>query len=142
MNQLSLFDEAAQAPQKPLNVETHIRAKNDAIEPAVERSAPPATSDVAQQFTAEATQFCASMSLTVTQWQILTKACTTEELVIVHELLKVKRHRSGKRAKRATQIRDWLADEQRRLKPLTWYQFQECKPRWPVHVIFPRITHH
>lgn len=82
--------------------------------------------------------FASSFGLTLEQYQKLASRCTTDELVTCLELLKAKHHRSGYRARLAQTIRTWFdGADPSHFKPLSYWQFKNAAPKWPVHYNFP-----
>jgi hypothetical protein len=87
---------------------------------------------------ARQTAFAAEFGLSYEQYKKLATACNSTELVTCLELLKAKKHRSAYRATLAASVRAWLVEDiPVHAKPLSFYQFRNAEPKWPVHYNFP-----
>lgn len=81
-------------------------------------------------------KFAARFNLSLDEYLRIMRVSTTEEAVVILELLKVRKHRSSYRSKAHEQVRRWL-DLNLSGKPLHPTQYVLIAPTWPILWAFP-----
>lgn len=80
--------------------------------------------------------FAQLFNLTLDEYIRIMRVSTTEEAVVIMELMKVKKHRASYRSKCHNQVREWLA-RRGTGKPLSPTQYVYLKPTWKITWRFP-----
>lgn len=75
--------------------------------------------------------FAAGFGLALNDYKRLASSLGAEDLIAVLELVKVRKHKSRRRAQYAADVHAWLKNPVG-LKPLTVGQLKDIKPTWPV----------
>ena len=83
------------------------------------------------------TEFAKQFGLSLEQYKKLAGACSHIELVTCLELLRVKKHKSGFRARCHQDIWSWI-NHGLSIKPLSHAQFKLTEPSWPTHFQIPQ----
>jgi hypothetical protein len=89
-----------------------------------------------EQFQLRQTAFAARFNLSYDEYKRIMCVSTTDEAVVILELMKVKKHRASYRSKMHQQVREWL-DSNSQSKPLTSVQYVYLAPTWPITWHFP-----
>lgn len=85
-------------------------------------------------------KFAGSFGLTYDSLHKLMKTLSTTDLMTCLDLLKTKTFRSSFRKNCSQQLRSWLdSDAPFRLTPLSRYQLDMLKPKWPIDIQIPCI---
>lgn len=80
--------------------------------------------------------FASQFNLTLDEYIRIMRVSTTEEAVVIIELMKVKKHRASYRSRAHSQVRQWL-DLGLQGKPLTQTQYNYLLPTWRITWQFP-----